>query len=80
MVPEDGGISLLWNAGNYLHMYMVSHPRCVVRITYLDLTTDSSLPKPTVEDDFQCPYEDKTELVIQCNNYRRARESEGSCK
>ena len=23
LVPEDGGISLLWNAGNSLHMYMV---------------------------------------------------------
>jgi hypothetical protein len=80
LVPEDGGISLLWNAGNYLHMYMVSHPRCGVRISYLDLTTDSSLPQPTVEDDFRCPSEDKTELVIQCNNYRHTRESEGSCK
>lgn len=80
LLPEDGGISLLCNAGNCLHMYMVSHPSCGVRISYLDLTTDFSLPQPTVEDDFQCPSEDKAELVIQCNNYRHTRESEGSCK
>ena len=80
LVPEDGSISLLWNAGNSLHKYMLSHPCCGVRIWYLDLTTDFSLPQPTVEDDFRCSSEDKTELVIQCNNYRHTRESEGSCK
>lgn len=68
------------NAGNCLHMYRVSHPSCGVSISYLDLTTDFSLPQPTAEDDFQCPSEDKTEPVIQCNNYRHTREGEGSCK
>jgi hypothetical protein len=32
LILEDGGISLLWNAGNCLRMCVVSHPSCGVRI------------------------------------------------
>jgi hypothetical protein len=48
--------------------------------SYRDFIIDFCVFQPTVEDNFQWPAEDKTELAVQCNNYRHTGESEGSCK